>query len=148
MFNLFKRNKENGTKLVWQELCELDNFLNQKFVKFLNEQTHLDVSQWEFLNKPIATLEKQRPNINFELYNFAKNEIFVKTLQTDINKLLDILRQLIVARQNGDKGSENAQIFHMNNQIKKIPNNYLMKLNEFRELAENLTDETFDINMN
>jgi len=148
MFNFFKQNKETAIKEVWKELCELDNFLNQKLGKFIESQTHLEVSQWEFVNKPLATLERQRPNIKFELYEFAKNEIFIKTLQTDINKLLDILRQFLSARQIGDQGKMNAQIFHCNNQIKIISTNYLRKLNEFREMAEKLTNESFYINTN
>jgi hypothetical protein len=148
MFNFFKQNKETAIRQVWNELCSLDKYLSQELGKFIQSQTHLDVSQWEFINKPLSTLEKQRPNLKYDLYDFAKNEIFVKTLQTDINKMLDILRGFISAKNAGDQGKQNAQLMQFNFQLKTISTNYLKKLNEFRELAERLTEEKFDINMN
>jgi hypothetical protein len=148
MFNFFKQNKETALRQVWNELCSLDKFLSQELGQFIQSQTLLEVSQWEFINKPLSTLEKQRPNLKYELYDFAKNEIFVNTLQTDINKMLDILRGFISAKNAGDQGKQNAQLMQFNFQLKTISTNYLKKLNEFRELAERLTEEKFDINMN
>lgn len=148
MFNFFKQNKETAIRQVWNELCSLDKFLSQDLGKFIQSQTHLEVSQWEFINKPLSTLEKQRPNLKYELYDFAKNEIFVNTLQPDINKMLDILRVFISAKNAGDQGLQNAQLLQFNLQLKTISTNYLKKLNEFRDLSESLTDEKFDINMN
>lgn len=148
MFNFFKQNKETAIRQVWNELCSLDKFLSQDLGKFIQSQTHLEVSQWEFINKPLATLEKQRSNLKYELYDYAKNEIFVNTLQPDINKMLDILRVFISAKNAGNQGIQNAQLMQFNFQLKSISSNYLKKLNEFRDLAESLTDERFDINMN
>jgi len=148
MFNFFKQNKDKAIRQVWNDLCTLDKFLSQDLAKFIQSQTHLEVSQWEFINKPLSTLEKQRPNIKYELYDFAKNEIFVNTLQPDINRMLDILRDFISAKQVGDQGRQNAQIIQFNFQLKAISTNYLKKLNEFRDLAEKLTQEKFDINLN
>lgn len=148
MFNFFKQNKETAIRQVWNELCSLDKFLSQELGKFIQSQTHLEVSQWEFINKPLSTLEKQRPNLKYELYDFAKNEIFVNTLQPDINKMLDILRGFISAKNAGDQGKQNAQLMQFNFQLKTISTNYLKKLNEFRELAERLTEEKFDIYLN
>ncbi len=148
MFNFFKQNKETATRQVWNELCLLDNFLSQKLGKFIQTQTHLEVSQWEFVNKPLSKIEKERPNLKYELYEFARNEIFVKTLQPDINKMLDILREFIAAKQVGDQGRQNAQLNHFNFQLKAISTNYLKKLTEFRDLAEKHTEEKFDIDLN
>ncbi len=114
MFNFFKQNKEKAIRQVWNELCSLDKFLSQELGKFIQSQTHLEVSQWEFINKPLSTLEKQRPNLKYELYDFAKNEIFVNTLQTDINKMLDILRDFISSKNAGDQGKQNAQLIQFN----------------------------------
>lgn len=148
MFNFFKKNKEKAISQVWNELCALDKFLSQDLGKFIQSQSHLEVSQWDFINKPLSTLEKQRPNLKYELYDFAKNEIFVNTLQNDINKMLDILRGFISAKNAGDQVKQNAQLMQFNFQLKTISTNYLKKLNEFRDLAERLTAEKFDINMN
>ncbi len=148
MFNFFKQNKETAIRQVWNELCLLDNFLSQELGSFIQSQTHLEVSQWDFINKPLSTLEKQRPNLKYELYGFAKNEIFVNTLQPDINKMLDILRDFISARNVGDQGRQNALLLKFNLQLNTISTNYLKKLHEFRDLAERLTNEKFDINMN
>tara|TARA_Y100000385_G_scaffold15982_1_gene16175 strand:- start:352 stop:798 length:447 start_codon:yes stop_codon:yes gene_type:complete len=148
MINFFRQNKKTATLQVWNELCLLDNFLDKDLGNFIQSQTHLDISQWEFVNKPLSIIEKERANIKYELYSFAKNEIFVNTLQPDINILLEILRDFLSARQSGDQGKQNVQLTKFNLQLNNISKNYLKKLNEFRDLAEKLTDEKFEISLN
>ena len=148
MLNIFKKNKDSAIKEVWRELCVLDNFLNKKLGKFITSQSRIEVSNWEFINKPLSILEKQRPYLNYELYDFAKNELFINTLQPDINKLLDLLRECLRAKQYGDQSKYNILLMKCNLQLEAISKNYLKKLHAFRDLAERLTSEKFDISIN
>ena len=148
MFNFFKHNKETATRIIWNELCELDSFLHNKLGGYIQSQTSLDGDNLEFINKPFAILEKQRNNIKFELYDFAKNQIFIETLQVDINKLLNILRETLKAINDGDKKREKDLMVKVNSQLDTVSRNFSIKLDKFRELAEKYTDDRFIIGKN
>ncbi len=140
MLSFFKNERVKSTVKVWKALVKLNEFLQKDFITFIQSQSVIDVSNWQFINEPLHILETESVNMDFILYDFAKNEIFINTLQIEVNKLLDLLREYL---KDNSKGLNSINL-----QINSLRRKYFLKLNEFRNLAESYTNEKYELNMN
>jgi len=110
-------------------------------------QSKWEVSEWNFINKLFNKLKNEAPNLPKDFYEFAFNELFVNSLQNNLNEMFSIAREFMTLKKS-DNNNDNIYASKVTAQKNKLVEDYLNKLMELRSIAEKYSNTKFEVSNN
>src|SRR6185369_12886246 len=96
----------HAIETVWAALKEIDRFLQYDFDNIVQESVVLSPEEWKPIHEAAGIIRLNRFDIPDMLNNLA--DLAIQTLEVNLNKFLQALRDMLKARESGDKANEEA----------------------------------------
>ena len=124
---------------TWQALVAVDQWFHNDFTAVLEQSAAVEPSQWRVIHEAARVLNEEQLAIPAELYRLGMDAL-KNSLEPNVNRLLDLMRELLQARLNDDAAAAAALLEEINAQVQVIVYGYRAKLLVVKAVLEG--DET------